>query len=154
MPVNITTHEGNLTSNKNHYMDLTHQLNNYNEVYNVNFYLNNLNNVELDRLQNMEGNIRAKVLKMKQEYLLTDFAINEHRLRSNIIYMGLIVMAIVFLIASFYSGGSLKGPIAFTIISVIVLLYLLIALFFVYANSHRRRYAWEQYYWSEMKKSV
>ena len=154
MPVNITTVEDNLTSNKNAYMDLTHQLNNYNEVYNVNFYLNNLNNVELDRLQNMEGNIRAKVLKMKQEYLLMDFAINEHRLRSNIIYIGFIVMAVVFLIASFYSSGSMKGSIAFTIIFVIILLYMLIALFFVYANSHRRRYAWEQYYWNEMKKSV
>jgi hypothetical protein len=63
-------------------------------------------------------------------------------------------MAIVFLIASFYSSGSMKGAVAFTIIFVIILLYMLIALFFVYANSHRRRYAWEQYYWSEMKKSV
>lgn len=154
MPVNITTQEENLTSNKNAYMDLTHQLNNYNEVYNVNFYLNNLNSVELDRLQTFENNIRAKVLKMKQEYLLMDYAINEHRLRSNIIYIGLVVMAIVFLIASFYSSGSMKGSLAFTIIFVIILLYMLVALFFIYANSHRRRYAWEQYYWSEMKKSV
>jgi hypothetical protein len=154
MAVNISAVESTLATNKDSYMDLTHQLNNYNEIYNVNFYLNNLNNIELERLKTFESNIKAKVLKMKQEYLLTDFGINEYRLRSNIIYLGLVIMAIVFIIVSFYSSGSLKGGIAFTIAFVIILVYLLISIFVVAANAKRRRYAWEQYYWREMKKSA
>ena len=154
MAVNISAVESTLATNKDSYMDLTHQLNNYNEIYNVNFYLNNLNNIELERLKTFEANIKAKVLKMKQEYLLTDFGINEFKLRSNIIYLGLIIMAIVFIIVSFYSSGSLKGGSAFTMAFVLILIYLLISIFVVAANSKRRRYAWEQYYWREMKKST
>lgn len=106
MSVDINAIKTTLDGNKDQYLDLTHQLNNYNEIYNVNFYLKNMNSLEYERLERANENLKAKVLKMKQEYMLLDYGKHENNMRANIMYTTLIVASIIFIVcALFYQIG-------------------------------------------------
>lgn len=152
MSVDFASIDTALNNNRTTYLDLTHQLNNYNEIYNLNFYLKNMNTLELDKMNKANQNIRAKVLRMKQEYLLMDYGIHEHKMRANILYTTLVVATVIFCVTAFFVKGSMDKNTVIMISIVIGVLYLVIMLFILSANAKRRKYAWDQYYWSEMKK--
>lgn len=156
MSVNINTIQEAMESNKDTYLDLTHQLNNYNEIYNVNFYLKNMNTIEQDRLAAINQNVKSKVLRMKQDYMMMEYGVHEYRMRSNIMYATIVVTAIVFIIW----GMVIRVPPALSQSSavmyslVIGVLYMALVIFLLMSNAKRRRYAWNQYYWADMKKSA
>lgn len=152
MSVDIISIKKTLDDNKDKYLDLTHQLNNYNEIYNVNFYLKNMNTLESDRLDRANQNIKVKILKMKQEYMLLDYSVHQNRMRSNIMYTTLIIAAIIFIICTLFYQGKLEKNTAIMICIGIIVVYFLIVLFILKANAKRRKYAWDQYYWNEFKK--
>lgn len=152
MSVDITSHKNTLDENKDKYLDLTHQLNNYNEIYNVNFYLKNMNTLEFDRLDKANKNIKAKILKMKQEYMLQDYGVHENKMRANIMYTTLIITSIIFIVCTLFYEGKLEQNFAIMICIGIMIVYFAIVIFILMANSKRRKYAWEQYYWNEFKK--
>ena len=75
-----------LQSNKILYLDLTHKLNDYNEIYNLNTYLDGANSTELERLSYTNETLKTRLLKLKQEYLLEDRGVKAYTFRSNILY--------------------------------------------------------------------
>lgn len=152
MIVDIATTKQTLDDNKDSYLDLTHQLNNYNEIYNVNFYLKNMNTLEHDRLNIANQNIKAKILKMKQEYMLQDYGVHENKMRTYIIEATTVITCIIFMIIAMFYQGKLDHTMAIMISIGILIVYLIIVIFLLKANSKRRKYAWDQYYWSEYKK--
>lgn len=152
MSVDLSTIKSSLDNNKDSYLDLTHQLNNYNEIYNVNFYLKNMNTLEHERLERASQNIKTKVLKLKQEYMLMDYSCHEYKMRSNIMYASVIVVAFIFIIIAMFYQDKIAQNIAIIICIVVASVYLLLVIFILLSNSKRRNYAWEQYYWQEMKK--
>lgn len=150
--VDVTTIKTNFNNNKNVFLDMTHQLNNYNEIYSVNSYLNNMNTVEHDRLSRINENIKAKVLKLKQEYLLLEYGKHEHGMRITIMLITMIVISIVSVIFGFYCENKLDRNTSVMISLGILVVYFLIILLIIKANAKRRKYDWNQYYWLEMKK--
>lgn len=152
MNVDFVSVKGELDTSKDKYLDLTHQLNNYNEIHNVNTYLQQMNEVEGGRLHRANENIKAKILKMKQEYMLLDYGVHENKMRSNIMYTALIVTSIIFIICTLFYDDKLSQGIALTICAALIALFFAIVIFLLIANSKRRKYAWEQYYWNEFKK--
>lgn len=141
-----------LDNNKNTFLDLTHQLNNYNEIYNVNSYLKNMNALEYDRLSRTNENIKAKVLKMKQEYLLLEYGKHENKMRTNIMLITMVIVSIISVVFGFYCQDKLDKNMSIMIAVGILIFYFLIILFILKANAKRRKYDWNQYYWLEMKK--
>lgn len=152
MGISTATLTTNLNNNKDRYLDLTHQLNNYNEIYNVNFYLDNLNSVEYDKLDRANNNIKAKVLRMKQEYMTLDYSENENKTRSNIMYFSILVTSVLFIIAVMFTKNMISMNKLITISLSIIIVYFGILLFILYNQANRRKYAWNQYYWPEVKK--
>lgn len=154
MSINLEQMKGELNQNKDKYLDLTHQLNNYNEIYNVNFYLDNLGSLERDKLDRTNNNIKSKVLRMKQEYMVLDYSEYENKLRSNIMYWSIVISAILFCLCAMYSQEKLSKNMLILISLVLIILYFLIVLFMIFQQSQRRKYAFNQYYWANMKKTV
>lgn len=141
-----------LNTNKDQYLDLTHQLNNYNEIYNVNFYLKNLNTLEYDRLDRANQNIKSKIMKMKQEYMLLDYSTHENKMRARIMVTTMILLSVVFILLALYYQNKMDLNMAVMITVALSVVYFGIVIFILVANSKRRKYAWDQYYWSDMKK--
>lgn len=151
MSINVNEMKTSLNSHKDKYLDLSHQLNNYNEIYNVNFYLNNLNSVEKEKLERTNNNIKAKVLRMKQEYMTLDYSSNENKTRANIIYWTIIVASVLFIMGGMYVDNKLAQSMLITIMIIAIIVYFCTVLFILYNQTNRRKYAWDQYYWGQMK---
>lgn len=136
---------------KTAFIELTHHLNNYNEIYNTNAYLKEMNDTERDRLDATSKNLRSKVLRAKQEYLLNEHAINEYKLRSNIMYGTVILISIYMIMFGLFYLDKIKNMILISVVGVSSIIYLIFVIFILMANAKRRNYAWNQYYWLDMK---
>ena len=133
----------NLTSSRVQFMDITTKLNDYNEINSLNDHLLTSNTQELERLQTFNNQVKTKLMKAKQSYLLTDYGINEYRLNNNLLLFSMFVFCILVLMVT--SIQSKAGAIwACVIISVI---YLIIIMMILSSNVKRRKYAWNQWYW-------
>ena len=49
------------------YMDMTHKLNDYNEIYNVNKHIDKSTDEEMGRLLAIHNSLKIKILKLKQQ---------------------------------------------------------------------------------------
>lgn len=134
------------------FQDLTHQLSNYNEIYNLNLYLQNQATDELNRLQATNESLKSQVLKMKQEYLSMDYHKNLNMLKSNIMIMSMLAFAIMFIIVGLHLKGTIPRNIMFIALGVAVVLYLVAVLAMVMSNNRRRRSNWTQFYWESLEK--
>jgi len=134
------------------FQDLTHQLSNYNEIYNLNLYLQNQATDELNRLQATNESLKSQVLKMKQEYLSMDYHKNLYTLKSEIMKMSIVFFAFMFIIVGVHLKGTIPKNIMFIALSVVVVLYLIAVLAMVKSNQRRRRSNWTQFYWESLEK--
>jgi hypothetical protein len=145
-----------IASNKAIYFDLTNQLNNYNEIYNMNKYVSDVNKSELSKISSFNDSLNTQNLKLKQQYLLKDYAINNRKFWINIMLFTIIMSGIALCIIAFYSINSdipnffLTLNLTIGAIIVIGIIYLLTILILLSTNLIRRKYSWDQYYWKTM----
>jgi uncharacterized ubiquitin-like protein YukD len=137
-----------LNSYKIQYIDTTHKLNDYNEINNLNQHLLSTNTAELSRLQTMNNQVKTKVLKMKQDYLLTDYGINEYSLYNNLLAFTVIMTCFTL----FFVANVQDKKMLIWICVGLGLFYLVVVMLVLSSNSKRRKYAWNQWYWNPMQK--
>jgi hypothetical protein len=144
-----------IASNKATYFDLTNQLNNYNEIYNMNKYVGDLNKSELAKISTFNDSLETQTLKLKQQYLLKDYAINNRKLWINIMLFTIVMAGIALCTIAFYSINAnvtdffLTLKLTIITIVVIAIIYLFTILFVLSTNVIRRKYSWDQYYWKK-----
>jgi hypothetical protein len=138
-----------LSFNKNKYIELTTQLNNYNEIYNMNKYVSNINKSELDKIVSFNENLKTKILKLKQEYLLNDFGMYNYAFWANIMYFTIIISGISLGIIAFKDPPILSDNLKLTIVITIAFLYIFILLIVIGIRVSRRKYSWNQFYWKK-----
>lgn len=141
-------------TNKIKYLDLTHKLNDYNEIYNVNSYIQENNNMELDRLNSSNNTIKTRILRMKQEYLLNDQSIKEFNFRKNILYFTIVIICIILSIVALYVQDKINIKLTMIASGSISIIYLFILIFVINVNVNRRSYAYNQYYWNQIQKQI
>jgi hypothetical protein len=132
---------------KSDFLDLTHQLNNYNTLYNLNTHLQNIHTKELDTLTNTDNQTKSVAMKSKQQYMLLDYGVNEYALRSNLMYFTLIVASAIIILCSFYAMGTMTMTVTILSVTGMLILWAIVVLVVVKVNSNRRKYAWNQYNW-------
>jgi transcriptional antiterminator Rof (Rho-off) len=146
-----TSIQSNFQNITNEYLENTHQYNNYNEIANMNEYIKNSQVGEQMRMQAMNENLKSRVLKVKQEYMILDYQKNATKLRSNIMMFSSVMIALIFIVASVFMLGFIGRPLMFVIVGILTAVFLFVTIIFVKANSRRRTSSWNQYYWSEIK---
>jgi hypothetical protein len=141
------------------YLDLTHQLNNYNEIYNMNKYVSNVNSSEMQRLAGFNENLKSKVLKLKQDYMLYDVSMKKFHFWTNILYFTIVMTCLVFFAIAFHTKGAPEGgfTISKTIVIIIIcglaLFYIAVVIFSLSAYVRRRKQFYNQFYWKPMESS-
>ncbi len=148
----IATNEDTINQSKRDYIHLTHQLNNYNEIYNLNKYLDKVQNVEMNTLDTMGNRVKSQSLKLRQEYMLKEFGVNEYIMRNNLMYFTLIVVCVIVAICSLIAKQNIKTQTGILIIGGLSLVWAFIMYAVIKINSNRRKYAWNQFYWMSMDK--
>jgi uncharacterized membrane protein len=132
------------------YLDLTHKLNDYNEIYNLNKHLLDTNNMEYDKLYNGSNQIKTKLMKSKQEYMLLDYSINEYKMYSNLLAFTIFIVCVLLFFVTKATKETQKQLII--ILSVIAVIYLIIVIVILKTSGNRRNYAWTHWYWDPMVK--
>lgn len=150
--LNINEIQKDLDKKKDDYIDLTHQLNNYNEIYNLNVYLQKLHSVEMGQISHNDQKMKTVSLKSKQQYLLTEFAIKEYNIRINLMYFTMIMMCIILILCGLYVMEKVGQKLVVTIIVTMCLFWAAIVFIIGKLHSNRRKYAYDQYYWKDIKK--
>lgn len=133
------------------YLDLTHQLNDYNEINNLNEYLLSMNNIEFDQLTTYNDVIRSKLLKLKQQYMLTDTSNYDYKMKTNITLYTIIVTAILLSAVAQFSLKKISGKMLTFICLFVGIIYCIVTLYIIYKNINRRKYDWNTYYFDPIK---
>lgn len=141
-----------LTTNKNKYLDLTHKLNDYNEIDNLNRILLTISDIEKTKLSDMDNNVRSRLLKMKQEYLLKEASIQKYNFIVNMLYFTIVVFSFIFFALAAFVQNMIQKGVTIAISIVLSVLYLFVVLVAVRVNANRRSSAWNQFYWQKVKK--
>lgn len=148
MTTSFTIPSDILDNNKNQFLDITNKLNDYNEIDNLNNHLLSVNNTELSKLTTYNNQLKTKLMKMKQDYMLMDYSIYEMNMYNNIIIFTIIVMCFLFFIVAKTENIKLL----ITICTITGLFYLIVLIIMLKKSVNRRKYSWNQWYFSPVIK--
>jgi hypothetical protein len=138
-----------IETNKYRYLEYTHQLNDYNEIENLNSYVALATSSDKERLSGVSNNLRIRVLKLKQEYLLYEHGSNLYTFRTRILYFTIICISLILFFIVMFAEEKLGAVIVIIACSVILGICLFVIMIAVIFNKQRRSYAYDQYYWQE-----
>jgi hypothetical protein len=141
-----------MTENVNTYMMNTHYLNDYNEIYNVNNYLDERTTLEKERLVNVLDRLNSTLLRFKQEYLLKAFDVQSYSTKINILIFVLIVVCILIILVILFSEGKMGKKLLSLILGSVIVVGILIVWLIAKSNSYRERTNWDMYYWGPVEK--
>ena len=152
--IDLATINNEIAQSSRNYMDLTHQLNNYNEINNTNLQLKRIQSKEKENLDNIGNVVKSASLKTKQEYMLTEYGIEIYRLRNNLMIFTLIVLCGILALCAMFAKGNLSKDKTIGFVILILVTWALIIYIVIKRNSNRRKYAWNQQYWKQMKSTT
>lgn len=134
------------------YLDTTHKLNDYNEIWNLNQHLSDVNKLEEGKLNDFNNMILTKLMKMKQQYMLTDYAINETAMYTRAMMFTIVVVAFLLVFVSRATPETKKQLIMIS--AGVSIFYLVVLMFILKSSANRRKYAWSQWYWEPVKQGT
>lgn len=138
-----------IETNKYKYLDYTHKLNDYNEIANLNRYVSDATSADKERLNGVSNNMRIRVLKLKQEYLLYEHGNNLYIFRIRLLLFTIICISLILFLIAMYSEDKLGATITIIACCIILGICLSVIIIAVILNKKRRSYAYDQYYWEE-----
>lgn len=150
--ISLDSIKKNMTENVNTYMMNTHYLNDYNEIYNVNNYLDERTLLEKQRLQRMYDRLNSNLLGVKQEYLLKRFDVENYKSKINIILFAFILVCVLLVCVILFTDDVIGHRILFSIIGVSVVLFTFVVYLITRSNSYREKTNWDMYYWGQVER--
>lgn len=140
-----------IDNEKMKFKNLTHELNNYNEIFNLNTYMVNSSSRDKAKLEKTNEVLKGKILKLKQEFVLQEWKMSYLGLKNNLMYFSIIVVSLILVIAGLFLKKTLTLPLTAISTSVISVIFILAVVLVVKYNSDRRNLLWDQYYFAPMK---
>lgn len=142
----------NMANNVNTYMMNTHYLNDYNEIYNVNNYLGERTEMEKEKLQSMYERLNSNLLRIKQEYLLKRFDVQNYKYKINMITFALILVCVLLILAILYTDDKISLKLLNGVVGTTTVLFALIVFINSKANSYREKTNWDMFYWGTVER--
>lgn len=136
------------------YRTHTNALNDYNEIYATNKYLERTTSLEKKKLEDIVNELRANLLKLKQDYFIKMRAIEEYKVRSSILQGTMVIVCIIFGLFILFLQMKLGKNLLFIIVSILFILYILIVYLITRSNGYRVETNWNKYYWGPLKKNL
>lgn len=140
-----------ISNEKAQFVSLTHELNNYNEIFNLNAYMTNSGKQENIKLEKTNEILKGQNMKLKQEFILQDWTISYMALKNNLMYFSISAISIIFIVAGLFLKEVISQTIAVVATAVLSILFIIIVVVVVKNNSDRRNVLWGHYYFGPMK---
>ena len=147
--------------NRLEYLDITNQLNNYNEIYSMNQYVAKINKTEQDSIVSMNSTLKTQLYKLRQMYFLIDYSNHNIKFWTNILYFTTCMICITFICIAFFNSTLCKtileqkkmlqkADILFYIALLsLTLIYIIVVIIALANKVMRRKYSWDQFYYKK-----
>jgi len=133
------------------YKDQTNQMAIVNDLANTSSYVTSTVDKEYDRLSSLKEKTYSSVHKMRQSYMLKKYDIAYNQFVSGIVQFTLFTTVVCTLIYTYKLTGGISDMVAYGVIGLIAVLYLIIVLVFVKQSLIRRKDDWNKFYFGSMK---
>ncbi len=134
---------------KNDFLYKTQQLQNYNEIYGLNQYLEKNTNMVYDETASLNNSIKTKILNMKYDVLFQDNNYKRYQWRQEFIVMLMFFISVSFFIFTFFLSGRISKNIMIVALSLLWIIALIIIFFKIAAARVRNMNSYDQVYWSK-----
>jgi hypothetical protein len=142
--------QSSLDDKVGNYVEITHKLNDYNEIYNTNKYIDNELTREKSRMNDLIQKLKNKIYISKQKSQMYEY--NANRLKFNKGFFLFCCSFVINLLA--LAAALLANTISYTkfyvSIAIITIIYISIIVVLLYANSYRTHTDWNKFHWGSI----
>ena len=131
------------------YLDFTHKFNDYNEIRNLNSYISNATSSDYERLNVINNNLKTRVLKLKQQYILYEHDASLYKFRTNLLYFVIVCMSLILFFIAMLSEGRIKPVLCVILLSIILVICVFVTIIYSISSKFRRNQAYNQFYWMQ-----
>jgi hypothetical protein len=147
MSNNTSSFTTNVADNLKAYRNNTFNLNNFNEIYSTNRYLDKTTTEEKNRLSDSLNRLKSSLMKMRQEYLAKKYTIEEYTVRVHILQWTIIAVCAMFILLGLMLNQTLGLKLLLIIAGAIIFMYGVIVYVIIKQNSYRFDNNWDMFYW-------
>jgi hypothetical protein len=133
------------------YIDITHRLNDYNEIYNTNTYIYKELNKEQNRLGDFTNRLKNKIYISKQKSQMYEYETNKMKFYRNLFLVSCGLIIVLLMCASANITQKISSKLFYVILFSLTLVYVIAVSAFVYSNSFRSHTDWNKFYWGNIK---
>ena len=142
-----------LGSQVDKYIDLSHRLNDYNEIHNTNAYIKN----ELEKaggdLKKLTEKLKNKIYISKQKSLLYNYEKNKLAFYKALFLISCFVLVDLMTIVTAHMNGLITIKTLYYIIGITAVIYVIAVYLIAYSNSRRTHTDWNKFVWSSVGSS-
>ncbi len=139
-----------LQNNVDKYVMTSYYLNTYNEVAGTNNYLYNKNAIEKERLEKRLNRLHSVLLKMKQEFMLKQRAIQDYNFGINVLQTFVITVSTILIILTLMYQERVSVRTTGVIVGSVIAVFIVIVVFIALGNNTRHQDNWNKYYFGPM----
>jgi Flp pilus assembly protein TadB len=149
---NTSSFTTNVANNLKTYRNNTFNLNNFNEIYSTNRYLDKATTEEKNRLSESLNRLKSSLMKMRQEYLVKKYTIEEYTVRVRVLQWTVIAICALFILLGLVLNQTLGPKLLMIIASAVIFVYAVIVYVIIKQNSYRFDNNWDMFYWGPITK--
>lgn len=142
---------GSLKQQMDRYIDISHRLNDYNEIYNTNKYIESNLDSEKSKMSHLNRQLKTKIFGAKQTAQMYEYERDKLSFYKRLFFVTAFVVIDFLVITGFHMGGAISGKLFYTLMGGLATLYVVIVSILLYANSFRTHTDWNKFYWASMK---
>lgn len=139
------------------YLENTKNLNFQNEIYNTNMYMNQSMTLQEEQISDMSEKARNHIMRLRQKYQLKMYDINYYKFITTLLLYAMFIVAMAGLLLGLaykHNPPVLDPAIAWVIVGVVLVLYLIIVFIYVRNNANRRKTDWNKYHFGTYGKNT
>lgn len=131
------------------FKDITHQLNNYNEIYSLNKHVSKENHKARGTLARTNDILKTNVMKEKEAFFLSEYKANSYTRKRDVLFLTTFVFAAFFIIGGLFSQQKITRNMMYIVIAGGSFLWLLGIAMIIKRMPSRRLNNWNMFYWGD-----
>jgi hypothetical protein len=132
----------------NKYVDISHRLDDYNEIYNTNKYLNKELKTSEKKMKELSDTLKNKIFISKQKSMMYEYERNKLKFYRALFLASCFLVITLLVLVGVHLTGQLAEKTLYIVTGGALALYLLGVYIIIYSNSFRSHTDWDKYNWA------
>jgi hypothetical protein len=134
------------------YVELSHRLNDYNEIYNTNAYIYNELDKSEQKLSKTTQKLKNTIYISKQKTQMYEYEKNKINFYRTLFLISCFLVIDLISLTGLHMQGGISAYFLYIWMGISVIIYLIVMFVLIYSYSYRSRTDWDKYMWDSMSK--